>query len=43
MGDHAADGTVEDLGRGAVVEGSGLFGIHDVAFVEEVVVSQLYR
>ncbi len=41
MGDHTADGPVEDLGRCAVVEGTGLFGVDDVAFVKEVVVTQL--
>ena len=41
VGDHAADGPVENLGGGAMVEGTGLFGIDDVTFVEEVVVPQL--
>ena len=41
MGDHATDGPVEDLGRSAVVEGARLFGVHNVALVEEVVVPQL--
>jgi hypothetical protein len=41
VGSHAADGTVEDLGRSAVMEGAGLFRVDDMAFVEEVVVAQL--
>ena len=41
MGDHTTDGPVENLGRSAVVEGAGLFGIHDMALVEEIVVPQL--
>ena len=41
VGDHAADGAVEDLGRRAEVEGAGLFGVHNVALVEEVVVAEL--
>lgn len=41
VGDHAADGAVEDLGRGAEVEGTVLFRVHEVLFVEEVVVAQL--
>ena len=41
VGDHAADGPVENLGRCAVVEGAGFFGVDNVAFVEEVVVAQL--
>lgn len=40
--DHTANGPVENLGRGAVVEGAGLLGVHNVAFVKEVVVPQLY-
>ena len=43
VGNHTADRPVEDLGGRAVVEWAGLFGVDDVAFVEEVVVSQLYR
>ena len=43
VGDHAADGPVENLGGGAVVEGAGLFRVDDVAFVEEVVVPQLHE
>jgi hypothetical protein len=41
VGDHAADGTEEDLGRGTVMEGAGLFRVHNMAFVEEVVVAEL--
>ena len=41
MGNHATDGPVEDLGRSAVVEGTGRFGVHNVTFMEEVVVAQL--
>lgn len=39
---HTADGPVEDLRGGAVVEGAGLFGVYDVTFVKEIVVAQLY-
>ena len=41
VGNHATDGAVEDLGGSAVMEGAGLFGVDDVALVEEVVVPQL--
>ena len=41
VGHHATDGAVKNLGGCAVMEGAGLFGIHDVTFMEEVVVSQL--
>ena len=41
VGDHTADGPVENLGRCAVVEGAGLFGVDDMTLVEEVVVPQL--
>lgn len=41
VGNHAADGPVEDLGGSAVVEGAIDFGVDEVAFVEEVVVPQL--
>ena len=41
VGDHTADGPVENLGWCAVVEGAGLFGIDDMAFVQEVMVPQL--
>ena len=43
MGDHTANGPVENLGGCAVVEGAGFFGVDNVAFVEEVVVPQLDR
>lgn len=43
VGDHAADGPVEDLGGCTMVEGAGLFGVDDVALVQEVVVPQLQR
>ena len=33
VGNHATDRSVKDLGRGTVVEGSGLFGIHNVTLV----------
>ena len=42
MGNHSTNGPVEDLGRSAVVEGTRLFGVDDVALVQEVVVAQLY-
>jgi hypothetical protein len=38
---HATDSAVENLGRRAVVERARLFGVHNMAFVEEVVVSEL--
>ena len=41
MGDHASDGAVEDLGGSAVMEGTRLFRVDDVALVEEVVVTEL--
>ena len=41
MGDHAADGPIEDLGGCTMVEGAGLFGVDNVALVQEVVVPQL--
>lgn len=41
MRNHAADCPVEDFGGGTVVEGSGLFGVHYVTLVEEVVVPEL--
>ena len=41
VGDHAADGLVEDARGGAEVEGTVLFRVHEVLFVEEVVVAQL--
>lgn len=41
VGNHTADGPVEDLRWCAVVEGAGLFGVHDMALVKEVVVAQL--
>lgn len=41
MGKHAADGFEEDARGRTVMEGTGLFGVDDMALVEEVVVSQL--
>lgn len=41
VGDHAANGAEENLGRGAVMEGAGLFRVHNMAFVEEIVVAKL--
>ena len=38
---HASDGTEEDLGRSAVMERAGLFGVDDMAFVKEVVIAEL--
>lgn len=37
--EHTTDGFEEDAGRSAVMEWTGFFGIDDMAFVEEVVVS----
>ena len=42
VGNHSTNGPVEDLGGSAVVEGTRLFGVDDVALVQEVVVAQLY-
>ena len=41
VGDHTADGPVENLRRCAVVEGTRLFGVDNVAFMKEVVVAKL--
>ena len=41
MRGHATDGPVENLRRSAVVERARLFGVDDVAFVEEIVVTEL--
>lgn len=41
VGSHATDGTEEDFGRRAVMEGARLFRVDDMALVEEVVVPQL--
>jgi hypothetical protein len=38
---HASDGTEEDLGRSAVMERAGFFGVDDMAFVKEVVIAEL--
>jgi len=38
---HAADGPVQNLGGCAVVKGARFLRVHNVAFVEEIVVSQL--
>jgi len=38
---HAADGPVEDLGGGTVMEWARLFGVDDVPLVEEIVVTEL--
>jgi len=39
--DHTPDGPVKNLGRCAVMEGTRLFGINNMAFVKEVVVTKL--
>ncbi len=41
MRGHATDGPVENLRRSAVMERARLFGVDDVAFVEEIVVPEL--
>ena len=41
MRDHTADRSVEDLRRCTVMEGAGLFRVNDVAFMEEIMVSEL--
>jgi hypothetical protein len=38
---HAADGSVKDLRRGAVVERARLLRVDDMALVQEVVVAEL--
>ena len=38
---HATDGSEEDFGRSSVMEGARLFRVNDMAFVKEVVVSEL--
>ena len=43
VGDHSADGPVENLGGCAVMERTRLFRVDNVTFVEEVVVSQLHE
>lgn len=43
VGNHATNGTVKNLRGCSVVEGARLFWIHDVAFVEEVVVAELQK
>ena len=41
VGNHATDSLEEDLGGGTVMEGARLFRVDDMAFVKEVVVSEL--
>lgn len=41
MRSHAANGPIKDFGRRAMVKGTGFLGIHDVTFVEEIVVTKL--
>lgn len=41
MGHHAADGSVEDLGRSTVMERTRFFGIDNVAFMQEVMITEL--
>lgn len=43
MRSHSTDGTVKDLGGSTVMEGSGLFGVHNVTFVQKVVVTELRK
>ena len=38
---HTPDGPVKNLGRCAVMEGTRLFGINNMAFVKEIVVTKL--
>jgi len=38
---HSPDGTEEDLGGSTVMERAGFFGVDDVAFVKEVVITEL--
>lgn len=41
VGEHATDGAVEDSRRGAVMEGTKLFGVDDVSLVKEVGIAEL--
>lgn len=41
VGHHATDGAEKNFGRSAVVEGTRLLGVDNVALVEEVVVAEL--
>lgn len=41
VGSHSTDGSEEDFGRGAVMEGARLFRVDNMALVEEVVIAQL--
>lgn len=41
MRSHATNGSEEDFGRGSVMEGTRLFRVNNMTFVQEVVVSEL--
>lgn len=41
VGEHATDGAVEDSRRGAVMEGTKLFGVDDMSLVKEVGIAEL--
>ena len=41
MGNHSTNGLEEDFRGGAVMEGTRLLRVHNMAFVEEVVVTKL--
>jgi len=41
MRHHASDSTEENLGRCTVVERARFFGVDDMAFVKEVVITEL--
>lgn len=43
MGDHTADGAVEDARRSAVVEGTRLLRVDQVTLVQELVVAELCK
>ena len=43
MRGHAPDRSVENFGRGTVMEGARLFRVDDVAFVEKIMVTKLKR
>jgi biotin synthase-related radical SAM superfamily protein len=43
VGNHTADSLVEDTGRSAEVEGTGLLGVNQVTLVEVVVVAELFE
>lgn len=41
MRGHTPDRSVENLGGGTMMEGARLFGVDNVAFVQEIVITEL--